>query len=423
MEIKTKIKDKARNFKLLAPAGDWACLRTAVNAGADNVYLGIADFNMRSTGAKNFDIADLPKIKNFCKENNVQVYITVNTVMYNSDLEKMKKIIDAAKRYEFDGIIVSDLAAIAYAKKISMPIAISTQLSISNIEAVKFFAKYANRIILARELTLIQIKEIVKQIEKEDIKGPNGKLVEIEIFGHGALCVAVSGRCNMSLYCNNKSANKGECTQICRRAYKITDLDTGKELKIDNNYVMSPKDLSTIGLLPEIIGSGVKVLKIEGRGRSPEYVDTVIKTYKKAIKAIIENRFDEKLIKECNQELGTVFNRGLSTGLYMGRSFDEWANGPGNQSKNTRVFIGKVLHYFPKKAVALIEIQTKLTIKERERCIITGGNTGLVDFPLKQMVINEKVVKRVEQKDQFTVSTPQKVRKNDDVFVIREVVN
>ena len=262
------LKEKAKIFKLLAPAGDWECLQTAIKANSDCVYLGIANFNMRSTGAKNFQLEDLPKIAKLCKKHDVETYLTVNTVMYNSDLAVMKKIIKAAKDSGFNGVIVSDFAAIQYAKKIAMPMTISTQLSISNIEAVKYFSKYANRIILARELTLEQVKAIIKQIEEEKIKGPNGKLIEIEIFGHGALCVAVSGRCNMSLYCYDKSANKGECTQICRRAYKVTDLETGIELKIDNNYIMSPKDLSTIGFLPEIINSGVKILKIEGRGRA-----------------------------------------------------------------------------------------------------------------------------------------------------------
>jgi U32 family peptidase len=408
-----------KSLKLLAPAGDWECLQAAIQAKADYVYLGISNFNMRSTGAKNFEISDLPKISKYCKENRVEAYITVNTVLYNSDLKKMREIITSAKENDFNGVIVSDFAAIEYAHEIDMPMSISTQLSISNIESVRFFAKYANRMILARELSLEQVKEIVKQIEEYNITSPDGELVEIEIFGHGALCVAVSGRCNMSLYCYNSSANKGECTQICRRAYKIEDLETGQELKIDNHYVMSPKDLCTIGMLDKIIDSGVKVLKLEGRGRPPEYVDTVVKTYRKAIDAIGNDSYTPKLIEELNRNLKTVFNRGLSTGLYMGRSYDEWAKGPGNQAKTKRAFVGKVLHYFPKKQVALIKITANITLTEGQECLIIGENTGLVRFKLKNIVFEEKEVKKITQNQQFTIKTPIKVRKNDNVFVIQ----
>jgi U32 family peptidase len=408
-----------KSLKLLAPAGDWECLQAAIQAKADYVYLGISNFNMRSTGAKNFEISDLPKISKYCKENRVEAYITVNTVLYNSDLKKMREIITSAKENDFNGVIVSDFAAIEYAHEIDMPMSISTQLSISNIESVRFFAKYANRMILARELSLEQVKEIVKQIEEYNITSPDGELVEIEIFGHGALCVAVSGRCSMSLYCYNSSANKGECTQICRRAYKIEDLETGQELKIDNHYVMSPKDLCTIGMLDKIIDSGVKVLKLEGRGRPPEYVDTVVKTYRKAIDAIGNDSYTPKLIEELNRNLKTVFNRGLSTGLYMGRSYDEWAKGPGNQAKTKRAFVGKVLHYFPKKQVALIKITANITLTEGQECLIIGENTGLVRFKLKNIVFEEKEVKKITQNQQFTIKTPIKVRKNDNVFVIQ----
>ena len=413
-----KLSQKAKSFKLLAPAGDWECLRAAVNAGADYVYLGISNFNMRATGAKNFDLKDLPKIVEHCKKNDVNTYLTVNTVLYNSDLPKMRRIIEQAKQSSINGIIASDLAAIQYAKKIGISSSISTQLSISNIESVKFFSDYADRIILARELTLEQVKEIIRQIEEENIKGPKGELVEIEIFGHGALCVAISGRCNMSLYCYNSSANRGECTQVCRRAYKVQDLETGHELKIDNNYIMSPKDLCTIGFLDKIIDSGVKVLKIEGRGRPPEYVDTVVRVYKKAIQAIIQEQYSKNLIKELNKELGSVFNRGLSTGLYMGRNYAEWTNGAGNQAKTKRVFVGKVLHYFPKKEVALIENTSNLVLKQGQECIITGSTTGIVRVKLQNMIVANKKVNSLKKGQQFTMKIPQKVRKNDNVFVI-----
>lgn len=413
-----ELSQKAKSFKLLAPAGDWECLVAAIEAGADCIYLGITNFNMRSTGAKNFAIKDLTKISKYCKEKNVETYLTVNTVLYNSDLKKMKSIIDAAKKAGFTGIIVSDFAAIEYAKKIKMPICISTQLSVSNIESVKFFSKYSNRIILARELSLEQIAEIIKKITEKNITGPKGKKVEIEIFGHGALCVAVSGRCNMSLYCYNSSANKGECTQVCRRAYKVEDLETGHQLKIDGNYIMSPKDLCTIGMLDRIIDAGVAVLKIEGRGRSPEYVETVVKNYKKAIKAIENKNYNQKLIKQLNEELKTVFNRGLGSGLYMGRSYDEWAHGPGNQATKKREFVGKILHYFSQKQVALIEITAGLEILEGQECIITGNKTGIVRFKLGNMIVKNKKRKKIQQGEQFTIKIPQKSRKNDKVFVM-----
>lgn len=414
------IKDKAKQFKLLAPAGNWESLRAAVNAGADSVYFGIADFNMRATAAKNFTFEDLSDIAKFCKEKHVETCVTVNTIMYNSDLETMRKVIDAVKDSGCDAVIVADLAALLYANEVGVPAYISTQLSVSNIEAVRFFAKYSNRIILARELTIEQVKEIVKQIEKENIKGPSGNLVEIEIFGHGALCVAVSGRCSMSLFCYNSSANKGKCTQVCRRSYKITDTETGQELVIDNNYVMSPKDLSTIGLLPEIIDSGAKILKIEGRGRPAEYVDTVIRCYKDAINSILEDTYTEEKVQNWNERLGTVFNRGLSTGMYMGRKLDEWANGAGNQASMERQAVGKVLNYFKKEKVALIRVLADIVVEEGEECLITGDTTGLVRCKFESMRYDEKEFKNVTKGEDFTMKVPEDIRKNDQVFVFRK---
>ncbi len=412
------LREKAKNFQLLSPAGNWESLRAAANAGADNIYFGIQDFNMRSRGAKNFALEDLSEISQFCKKKKVDTFLTVNTVLYDSDIKRMKEIVDEAKKNNVSGVIVSDFAAIQYAHKINMPICISTQMSISNIEAVKYFSQYADRLILARELSLEQIKDIVKKIEKEEIKGPSGQLVEIEVFGHGALCVAISGRCNMSLYCYNSSANRGECTQVCRRAYKVIDLETKQELKIKNNYVMSPKDLCTIGMLDKIIDSGVKILKIEGRGRTVEYVDTTTRIYKEAITAIQDGEFTTKKIECFNEKLDNVFNRGFGTGMYMGRDYNEWATGDGNQAKEKRVFVGKVLHFFSKKKVALVKVSTDVEIKQGQRCLIIGNKTGLVDFKLNDMVIDNQKVQVVKQYQEFTVKAPSTVRKNDDVFVI-----
>lgn len=415
------LKEKVKNFKLLAPAGNWESLRTAVNAGTDSVYFGIGEFNMRASAARNFTFEDLPEIAKYCKKNKVETCITVNTIMYDSDLETMRNVIDTVKTSGCDAVIVADIAALQYANQVGVQAYASTQMSISNIEAVRFFAKFSNRLILARELTIEQVKEIVDQIETEKITGPNGKLVEIEIFGHGALCVAVSGRCAMSLYCYNSSANKGKCTQICRRKFKVTDEETGQELKVDNNYVLSPKDLSTIGALPEIIDAGVTILKIEGRGRPSEYVDTVIRTYREAINAIVSGKYSQEKVAEWNKKLGTVFNRGLSLGMYMGRHWDEWANGSGNQATMEKLSVGVVEHYYPKEKVALIKVLDKITVKEGEECLITGPKTALVRATFFAMQLDEKKLKTITQGDSFTMKVPKPVRSKDRVYVFRKI--
>jgi len=414
------IKEKAKKIKILAPAGDWESLRVAKQAGADYVYLGIEDLNMRSSGAKNFPLEDMSKIARFCKQRSIKAYITLNTIMYNSDLDKMREIIDEIKKYSLGGIIASDMAVIQYAKEKKVPVCISTQQSISNIEAVKFFSNYSNRIVLARELTLKQIKEICNQIEEEQIVGKDGKKLEVELFAHGALCVAVSGRCHMSLFCYDSSANRGKCTQICRRKYKVTDVETGQELVIDNDYVMSPKDLCTIGMLPEIIDVGVDVLKIEGRARTPEYVDTVVRTYKKAINAIIEDRYTKEFVEGLKTDLQKVFNRGFGTGMYLGRKMDEWTEHPGNQAKKERVYVGKVLHFFTEKKVALIRVLADVSITESQECIILGPKTGMLRFKAKNMIVNNKRVKKVLQGDDFTIELSKRVRKNDQVYILKE---
>lgn len=413
--------EKAQQLKILAPAGNWESLRTAVSAGADAVFFGIADFNMRAGAARNFTLEDLPKIAEFCKEHQVETCVTVNTILYDSDLKTMSEVIDAVKSAGCDAVIVADIAALMYANQSGIQAFVSTQMSISNIESVRFFAKYSNRLILARELTIEQVKDIVDQIEKENIVGPNGKLVEIEIFGHGAQCVAVSGRCAMSLYCYNSSANKGKCTQICRRAYKVTDIETGKELVIDNNYVMSPKDLSTIGCLKEIIDAGVTVLKIEGRGRPSEYVDTVIRCYKEALQSIIDDTYTPEKILAWNERLGTVFNRKLGLGMYMGKPWDEWANGSGNQATMEKQSVGIVENYFKKAGIAQIKVLDKIEVLAGEECLISGERTGLVRCQFNDMQYDEKRFTSVKQGDVFTMKVPQDVRSHDKVCVFRKV--
>lgn len=414
------LKQKAKDFKILAPAGNWESLRAAVEAGADSIYLGISDFNMRATASRNFQMEDLSEISQYCKENDVEVCVTVNTIMYNSDLEKMQSVMKAVKSSGCNAVIVADIAALMYANEIGIPAYISTQMSISNIESIRFFSKYSDRIILARELSLEQVKEIVDQIKEFDIKGPSGRLVEIEIFGHGALCVAVSGRCSMSLFCYNTSANKGKCTQICRRSYIVKDKETGQELEIDNNYVMSPKDLCTIGMLDKIIDSGVKILKIEGRGRPPEYVDTVIRSYKEAVQSIIDGTYTSEKISRWNEDLKTVFNRGLGVGMYMGRRWDEWANGSDNQARKEKILIGRVLNYYPRIGVVYIKVEGDYSIKEGDEYIITGSRTGILRGVFKDMVLDKKDMPKVSQGEEFTMKIEGTAHHNDSVFVFRD---
>lgn len=414
------LKQKAKDFKILAPAGNWESLRAAVEAGADSIYLGISDFNMRATASRNFQMEDLSEISQYCKENDVEVCVTVNTIMYNSDLEKMQSVMKAVKSSGCNAVIVADIAALMYANEIGIPAYISTQMSISNIESIRFFSKYSDRIILARELSLEQVKEIVEQIKEFDIKGPSGRLVEIEIFGHGALCVAVSGRCSMSLFCYNTSANKGKCTQICRRSYIVKDKETGQELEIDNNYVMSPKDLCTIGMLDKIIDSGVKILKIEGRGRPPEYVDTVIRSYKEAVQSIIDGTYTSEKISRWNEDLKTVFNRGLGVGMYMGRRWDEWANGSDNQARKEKILIGRVLNYYPRIGVVYIKVEGDYSIKEGDEYIITGSRTGILRGVFKDMVLDKKDMPKVSQGEEFTMKIEGTAHHNDSVFVFRD---
>lgn len=415
-----EIIELAKNFKLLSPAGSWDSLRAGVEAGANSVYFGITDFNMRAGASRNFTLEDLPEIAKYCKSKNVETCVTVNTLLYNSDLETMHNVITAVKNSGCDSVIVADISALLFANSLNLETCISTQLSVSNIETVKFFSKYTNRIVLARELTLKQVEEIIDQIKEQNITGPNGKLVDIEIFGHGALCVAVSGRCAMSLFCTNSSANKGKCAQICRRSYKVTDTETNQELVIDNNYVMSPKDLCTIGHIPQIIESGVKVLKIEGRGRAPEYVDTVIRCYREAIDSVINGTFSDEKVSDWNTRLKTVFNRGMSTGMYMGENFDQWAKSANNQATKNRFRLGKVKNYFSQKGVAEILVQDQITVNEGEECLIIGSTTGIVRTTFAKMQTEKGIVNSVSQKDIFTIEVPEKVRVNDIVYVFRE---
>ena len=410
--------------EILAPAGDWASLNSAINAGANSVYLGVAEMNMRATAAKNFELKDLKEIVRVCKENNVKVFVTVNTLMYNGDLDVMKKIIDECKKTGVDAIIAADMATITYAREIGVSVQISTQISISNTESLKYYSQFADRVVLARELTLDQIKEIKEDIINQNIIGPKGELIELEVFAHGALCVAVSGRCYMSLYSSGTSANRGKCSQVCRRKFKVTD-DTGKEMSVDNNYVMSAADLCTIGMLPELIASGADVLKFEGRGRPPEYVDVIVRTYKVALESIEKGEYTEENIEKWRETLGAEFNRGQSEGLYRGLSFAKWAGSHGSRSTTEKTIIGNVTNYFSKIGVAEITVSAKEEVKIGEQYIITGNTTGVVRGIIKDWKIfneNGEEIKseKSSQNNIFTIKTENPVRKNDEFYVIRK---
>ncbi len=405
--------------EILAPAGNHESLAAAIKAKADAVYFGIKGLNMRSLGSKNFDIKELDAIVKLCHKNKIKAYLTVNTIIYGNEFEKVDTILSAAKKAKIDAIIASDFAVIQKANEIGLSVHISTQCSVSNFEAVKFYAKFADNIVLARELTLEQIKSITTQIKKEKLKGANGELMKIECFVHGAMCISVSGRCFMSLYEHNKSANRGECLQSCRRAYKVTDLEENKELKIENNYVMSPNDLCTIEILDKIVDAGINILKIEGRGRSVEYVFTVTQVYNEALKAIKAKKFTEKLKKELLEKLKTVYNRGFSTGFFMGMPIGKWSEQYGSKSTEKKVYVGKVLHYYPKVQVAEIKLEAE-DIKKGDEIAFTGPTTGFFKQKLNEIQINHKPIDKAKQGQSIGIKVNEKVRINDKFFVIKK---
>jgi len=396
-------------IELLAPAGNFEALMAGINAGADAIYLGIGDLNMRASATINFQLEDLKEIAKICHKNKVKVYITLNTVVYDEEIKKIKEILDEIKKQKIDAIIASDLAVIKLARERKIEVHISTQMSISNVETVKFCSQFADRMVLARELNLEQVAKIVSEIEKENIYGPKGELVEIEVFAHGAMCVGISGRCQMSLYHYNSSANRGKCAQMCRRKYRVTDLDSGKELVLDNNLIMSRSDLCTIGMLDQLIKSGVKVLKIEGRGRGPDYVDKVIRTYRKAIEAVENKNYSQKKIEGWLTDLKTVFNRGFYSGFYMGRDEKEWAEGENNLATEKKQLIGQVEHFYPKPRVIELTIKGDFEVKNGDSFVVTGPKTGIVSGKFEGILFDGNIL---------TFKVNKKVFRNDKVWII-----
>ena len=404
-----------QEYEIMAPVGSRESLAAAIQAGAGSIYFGIGQLNMRSHSANHFTIEDLKEIAETCNERGIKTYLTVNTVIYGEDINAMREIIDAAKAANITAVIVSDVAVMVYCRQVGMEVHLSTQLNISNIEALKFYAQFADVAVLARELNMEQVAEIYRQIEEQDIRGPRGELVRIEMFCHGAFCMAISGKCYMSLHDSNRSANRGQCTQICRRSYTVTDNETGNQLEIDNKYIMSPKDLKTIRFIDKMMKAGVRVFKIEGRARGPEYVYEVVTCYKEAIQSVLDGTYTEEKKDKWDERLSTVFNRGFWDGYYQGQHLGEWTKNYGNKATEKKVLVGKVMKYFSKLGVAEIAVEAS-EIEKDQNMLITGPTTGIMKFDASEIRYDLKPVEKAEKGWRVSVPVPDKVRPNDKVY-------
>lgn len=407
----------ATDIEIMAPAGSYESLMAAIQGGANSVYFGVGRLNMRSRSSQNFTLEDLEKISAICRENNLKTYITLNTIIYDKELDEMKLIVDAAKQNCITAIIASDLSVIQYARSQGVEVHMSTQTNITNIEAVKFWANFADVMVTARELTLKDVGEITRKIQEEQIKGPSGNLVRIEIFVHGALCMAVSGKCYLSLDNMNSSANRGACLQLCRRGYKVTDMEGEFEMEIDNEYIMSPKDLKTIQFIDEIARAGVQVFKIEGRGRSADYVKVVSRCYREAADAYFNGSFTEEKIAKWDEELKTVYNRGFWDGYYLGQKLGEWTKKYGSLATKRKVYVGKVTNYFTKIGVAEIKIETH-DLTTGDEIQITGPTTGVYQAVIDEIRVDEQPVKQAAKGEFCSIATAKVVRRMDKVFKV-----
>lgn len=410
-----------KDFEIMAPVGSYESLTAAIQGGADSVYFGVEGLNMRSRSSNNFTLDDLRNIAEICNQNNIKTYLTVNTVIYDGDLELMRKIIDTVKESGVSAIIASDVAAMSYANSIGVEVHLSTQLNISNAEALKFYAQFADVVVLARELNLDQVSGIYKRIQDENITGPKGEQVRIEMFAHGALCMAVSGKCYLSLHEMNYSANRGSCLQICRRGYTVKDKETNIELDIENQYIMSPKDLKTIHFMNKMIDSGVRVFKIEGRARSAEYVRTVVECYREAVESYIEGTFNEEKIADWDTRLATVFNRGFWNGYYLGQRLGEWSSSYGSEATERKEYIGKGTKYFSNIGVAEFLMESG-EFNEGDKLLITGPTTGAVTIEAKDMRVNFKPATKVVKGDLFSIAIDTKIRPSDKLFKIVQIL-
>ncbi|MFR0835011.1 MAG: peptidase U32 family protein [Barnesiella sp.] len=406
---------KRTDFEIMAPVGSYESLTAAIQGGANSIYFGIEGLNMRARSSNNFTVNDLHEIVRICNEHHIKSYLTVNTVIYDEDLKLMRRIIDAAREAGLSAIIASDVAAMSYASSIGVEVHLSTQLNISNAEALKFYARYADVVVLARELSLEQVAGIYKTICDENIKGPGGELIRIEMFCHGALCMAVSGKCYLSLHEMNASANRGACMQVCRRAYTVKDKESDLELEVDNQYIMSPKDLKTIHFMNKMIDSGVRVFKIEGRARGAEYVRTVVSCYREAVEAYLDNSFTDEKIEDWNERLATVFNRGFWNGYYLGQRLGEWTSRYGSSATKTKVLIGKGIKYFSKLGVAEFQIESR-SLKVGDEILITGPTTGAVTTIVDEIRVDLKSVDEAVKGERFSIKLKEKIRPSDKLF-------
>ena len=400
-------------IEIMAPVGSYESLMAAIQAGADSVYFGVGKLNMRSRSANNFTLDDMQRIADTAREHGVRTYLTVNTIIYDNELEEMRAVVDKAKAVGISAIIASDFAVMEYASSVGVEIHASTQCNISNLEAVRYYSRFADVVVTARELSLRQVADITKAIEEQNIRGPKGDLVQIEVFAHGALCMSVSGKCYLSLDNYNYSANRGACLQLCRREYLVKDLESDIELVVDNKYIMSPKDLCTIGFLDKIVKAGVRVLKIEGRGRSADYVQTVVTCYREALKAIEENRYTPELIDSLTERLRTVFNRGFWDGYYLGRKMGEWSERYGSQATENKVFLGLVTNYYNRIGVAEARMQTAEKLSVGDEVMVTGQTTGVYRDAVGEMRLDKGDVPTVEQGEVFSFKTDTPVHRGD----------
>jgi putative protease len=404
-----------KDIEIMSPAGSYESLMAAIQGGADSVYFGVEQLNMRAGSSNNFTLDDLRNIINICKENGLKSYLTVNVVVYDHEISQMQKIIDTAAESGITAIIASDLSVINYAFKSGMEVHLSTQLNISNVEALKFYSQWADVVVLARELNLDQVKYISDTIREQDIRGPGGDLVRIEMFVHGALCMAISGKCYLSLHENNKSANRGNCYQTCRKSYVVTEKESGYQLEVDNEFIMSPKDLCTIGFIDRMIDAGVTVFKIEGRARSAEYVRVVSACYDEAVKRVFDGTYNEKRIAEWKEKLSSVFNRGFWDGYYLGQKLGEWNSQYGSSATKRKIYLGKITNYFTRLSVAEIKLENG-DLNKGDHLLITGPSTGVIEFVAGEIRVDLRETEKALRGEFCSVKIDDYLRRSDKVY-------
>ena len=412
-----------QKIEIMSPVGSYESLQAAIQGGANAVYFGVGKLNMRSRSAANFTVEDLARICEIAHAAGVRTYLTVNTIIYNNEIDEMHALVDAAKEAGVSAVIASDMAVITYANSVGVEVHISTQCNVSNVEAVRYYAQFADVIVTARELPLRQVAEITQFIKDNDLRGPKGELVQVEVFAHGALCMSVSGKCYLSLDNYNYSANRGACLQVCRRGYIVKDKESDLELEIDNEYIMSPKDLCTIGFLDKVVKAGVRVLKIEGRGRSADYVRTVTECYREAVEAIADGSYSKEKIEGWMTRLATVFNRGFWDGYYLGRRLGEWSERYGSQATENKVYLGPVKNWFGRIGVAEVQLQTAETLRVGDEVMVTGETTGVYRATVEELRTDRDPVPEVHQGDCFSIKASETLHRGDKVYRVDKVID